>query len=769
MALQTPVLSPATPAVMAESALYRQRLEVIAEKRRLQEEIGAARRELEEEKLRVERLKRKSLRERWLMDGAAEGPERPEDPASKDPQSPEGQAQARIRNLEDSLFSLQSQLQLLQSASTGAQHRPAGRPAWRREGPRPLSQPSMEAGPAGLMDADKRTSLPAGPVGMSPESPSDPREESIGVLPALRPSPEAIGDSSEANGPCSGHSPVPEQLSPGASSVTKAKGDGVVEVVWAGLRATENSATGPTDVELEAKVEEVVLEAIGARQDSSSPELPAWVKEGRGVVEVVWEGLGGSDPDITGESGRGPEATHSRSPKLQEQSEAEMSRKEEDASRDSPEGVGQGGPGGEEGSFIWVERVALSEDWEELLMEGLEAPPGVECAGGPAALMGAQPREGGASWEVERREVEKSEDIEERGKVEKLRAEKDGAETPGREESQAEKEERKDGGDLLPAEVATDEEKWEVKRKEEEEPLEVEKGSEEEPATTEKALVVEKKAEGSPEPERKRSEKPLDQERDGESPLDREPKTTEILLDGETEGESSLDEETKGSKLLDERTGGEDSLDEETKGPKKLLDEGTGGEGSLDEETKGSKKLLDEGTGGEGSLDEETKGSKLLDREAEGTEPSSEAEKTSGSKEEASPEEQGKSSKGAELPVEDSSQPGAALRVQEEPTTEEQGLQGPEEQEGPAEEAARKPQPTAESEEPPGDATPLLAETPGPEQPAEGQPLLREEVSGTNLGDHPAPTYAPARQLELAEAKEGGGPKQKTCQCCVVM
>lgn len=39
------------------------------------------------------------------MDGAAEGPEPQKDPASKDPQSPEGQAQARIRNLEDSLFS----------------------------------------------------------------------------------------------------------------------------------------------------------------------------------------------------------------------------------------------------------------------------------------------------------------------------------------------------------------------------------------------------------------------------------------------------------------------------------------------------------------------------------------------------------------------------------------------------------------------------------------------------------------------------------------
>lgn len=47
---------------------------------------------------------RKSLRERWLMDGAAEKPEKPEDPTSKDSQSPEGQAQVRIRNLEDSLF-----------------------------------------------------------------------------------------------------------------------------------------------------------------------------------------------------------------------------------------------------------------------------------------------------------------------------------------------------------------------------------------------------------------------------------------------------------------------------------------------------------------------------------------------------------------------------------------------------------------------------------------------------------------------------------------
>ncbi|XP_052584500.1 paralemmin-3 isoform X1 [Peromyscus californicus insignis] len=625
------------------------------------------------------------------MDGAAEGPERPEDLASKDPQSPEGQAQARIRNLEDSLFSLQSQLQLLQSASTGAQHRPAGRPSWRREGPRPLSQPTMEACPAGLTDVDKRTSLPAGPVGMSPESPSDPRKELIEVLPALRPSPEATEASPEANGPCPEHSPLPEQLSLGAASVTKAKGDGVVEVDWAGLRATENSATDPTGMELEAKVEEVVLEAIGARQGTSSPELPTWVKESRGVVEVVWEGLGGSDPDVTGESGRNAEATQISSPRLQEQVEAEISRKEEGASRDSPEGAGQGDPGGEEGSFIWVERAALSEDWEELLMEGLEAPPGAGCVGGREALMGAQPRGSEESWEVERREVEKSEGMEERAMAEKLGAERGGAaEVPepaqGREESQAEKGDKGSQGPLQ-AERAAEEEQWAVKGKESEEALEVKTGGEEEPDTTEKPLAAEKKTEGPLEPERKGSEPPSAEERDGGSSLDRESKTSEELLEGEPGGEEQL----------------------------------------------------------------------------------AEAEKTPGAKEEVSPGEQGRSNEGAGFRVEDASQPGTPLCVQEEPTSEEQGLQGLEKQEGPVEETAREPQPCAESEDPPGDATPLLSETPAPEQPVEGQALLHQEVSSTNPGDHPAPTYAPARQLEVAEAKEAGGPKQKTCQCCVVM
>uniref|UniRef100_A0A8C9MD11 Paralemmin-3 n=1 Tax=Panthera tigris altaica TaxID=74533 RepID=A0A8C9MD11_PANTA len=250
---------------MAESSLYRQRLEVIA-------------------KLRVERLKRKSLRERWLMDGAAEEPEQQEDSTSKDPQSPEGQAQARIRNLEDSLFTLEVET----LAGLTLSLLPL-------QGHRPLSQPTVEAGPTGHTDLSRRASLPAGPVDTSPESPSEPRDEAVRVPPTLRLFPGAAGASSEANGPCPGPSPAAEQgpsqgLAASEGGVGEAKGRGVVEVVWEGLRATEDCATEATGPELEAKVEEMVLEAIGDRQEAACPEPPSWVKEDRGMEEVVWEG-----------------------------------------------------------------------------------------------------------------------------------------------------------------------------------------------------------------------------------------------------------------------------------------------------------------------------------------------------------------------------------------------------------------------------------------------------------------------------------------------
>ncbi|XP_077621901.1 paralemmin-3 [Crocuta crocuta] len=513
------------------------------------------------------------------MDGAADERQQQEDSTSKDPESPEVQAQARIRNLEDSLFTLQSQLQLLQSASTGAQHKSAGRPTWRRQGQRPLSQPPLEPGPTGHADLNKRASLPAGLVDTSPECPSEPRE-AVRVPPALRLFPGAAGTPSEANGPCPGPSPPPEQgpsQGPTASEggVGEAKGGSVVKVVWEGLRATEDCATEATGPELEAKVEEMVLEAIGDRQEASCAELPSWVKEDAGK--------------------KGPE----------EDAGADMSPvRERGRSEDSLEPERRGGEG-----TLRTERKAVEE----------AAPATGKAVEGP------------------------------------LRAEREGGE----------------------------------------EPLQVEqKGDEEEPEAAEEPLVT----------ERKGGEESLEAERAGEAPLEAE------------------------------KGGGEASPEaERTEGEGPLEAEGPGGEGPLEAE----------GTGGEGPL---------------------EAEKTQVVEEELSPEEQRESGRGQECQAEEGSEA--------ESRPEEEGPQPQEKQEGSLEEESVRPQMPAEGQGPSGDATPLLAETPAPEQPAECQPLLAVEGPGANPSARPVPTYAPARQPEPPAPPEGGeasGPKQKTCQCCVVM
>ncbi|XP_015422976.1 PREDICTED: paralemmin-3 [Myotis davidii] len=712
MALQSQVWSPATPIPMAESSLYRQRLEVIAEKRRLQEEIRAARGELEEEKLRVERLKRKSLRERWLMDGA-EGPEGPEEATLQDPQTPEGQAQDRIRNLEDSLFTLQSQLQLLQSASTGAQHKPSGRPIWRRQGPRPLSQPTVEAGTEGQTDLNKRASLPAEPVGTSLESLAEPRDEAVGVLPALRQVPGAAEVPSEANGPCPRPSPPLEQEH--NQGVTAAYG-GVVQVVWEGLRATEDCARRATGPELEAKVEEMVLEAIGDRLEASRPELPSWVKEDRGVVEVVWEGVGGteaSDSEASGEAGRGPQTAQTSSPRLQEGPEGAASGKGEGPPRGSPDGFRQGGSGGEEGSFIWVERVTLSEDWEELLVEGLEGPRALGKEGGEESPLGLGRLGGEETWDMERRQAEESLGTWKKGSEEKAGAEWEGIEV---------------------------------------------------------SLVAEKKGREEPlKPERRGGEGKVETEREGiAEPLGVESKAAEGSLRPEEEGgEETLGAEEKGVEEAQvvEKKGDEGKL-EATEEP--LTTERTEGEGSLTVER----------TGGEESRDEEKKGDEESPKaERTGGEEPLEAEKSQEVKEDVSPEEQRKPGIGEDCQAEEVSEAGAALGAKEELRPEEEGpQQSQEKQEGPPEEEAVKPQTPAEGQDPSGDATPLLAETPAPEQPTEQptecQPLLLVEEPKANPSAHPVPTYAPAQQPEPSappEGEEASGPKQKTCQCCAVM
>ncbi|XP_058583748.1 paralemmin-3 isoform X5 [Neofelis nebulosa] len=716
MALQSQMWSPATPTPMAESSLYRQRLEVIAEKRRLQEEIRAARRELEEEKLRVERLKRKSLRERWLMDGAAEEPEQQEDSTSKDPQSPEGQAQARIRNLEDSLFTLQSQLQLLQSASTGAQHKSPGRPTWRRQGHRPLSQPTVEAGPTGHTDLSRRASLPAGPVDTSPESPSEPRDEAVRVPPTLRLFPGAAGASSEANGPCPGPSPAAEQgpsqgLAASEGGVGEAKGRGVVEVVWEGLRATEDCAAEATGPELEAKVEEMVLEAIGDRQEAACPEPPSWVKEDRGIVEVVWEGVGGpesSDSEATGEGGRGQKAAQTSSPRLQVRLEG-AAPGEGGVPRGSSDGDGPGGSGGEEGSFIWVERVTLSEEWEELgeelVVEGLEGPRARGSGGGPESPLGVERGAGEDAWGAGRSQAEEPvESVGEGKKGTEEEAGADGSLVGERGGSEGSLEPERGGG----------EEKLRPERKAVEEPL----------------SAARKAVEGPLRAERERGEGPLRvEQKEGEEKLEA---SEEPLVTEGKEGEKSLEAE---------EGGGEAPSEAERTGGKALSGAEKGGEAPSEAER-----------GGEASL---------------------KAEETDVVEDHLSPEEQRESGGGKECQAEEVSEAGASLGAKEESRPEEEGPQPQEKQEGSLEEESVRPQTPAEGQGPSGDATtPLLAETPAPEQPAECQPLLQVEGPRANPSARPVPTYAPARQPEPPappEGEEASGPKRKTCQCCVVM
>ncbi|XP_034852560.1 paralemmin-3 [Mirounga leonina] len=673
------------------------------------------------------------------MDGSAEGTELQEESASKDPQSPEGQAQARIQNLEDSLFTLQSQLQLLQGASTGAQHKSSGKPTWRRQGHRPLSQPTVEAGPPDHADLNKRASLPAGPVDTSPESPSEPRDEAVRAPPALRLFPGAAGASSEANGPCPGPSPLPEQepcqgQAASKGGVDEAKG-GVVKVVWEGLRATEDCAMGATGPELEAKVEEMVLEAVGDRQEASCPELPSWVTKDRGIVEVVWEGVGGpdsSDSEATGEAGRGQKAAQTGSSRLQVRLEG-AAPGEGGIPRGSPDADGPGGSGGEEGSFIWVERVTLSEEWEELVVEGLEGPRVWGKGGGPESPLGAERGAGEEAWEAGRSQAEEPVGGG-KGSEEKAGTEQEGADMSLMVEREGSKPEQKVGEEELEAE------------KEDEEPLGVEqKGDEEKLEATEEPLVMERKeGKESPKVERTGGEEPLEAEEGGEAPLEAEKGGGEAPLGAEKGGgEESLKAEKGGieAPVKAEKRGGEEPLEAKKRG--------------------GEESLKAERTGGEEPLEAEKGG---------GEEPL-EAEKTEAVEEDLSPEEQRESGGGQECQAEEVSEAGAPLGAQEESRPEEEP-QPQEKQEGSLEERSVRPQSPAQGQGPLGDATPLLAETPAPQQPAECQPLLRAQGPRAHPSARPVPTYAPARQPEPsapAEGEEASGPKQKTCQCCAVM
>ncbi|XP_048104166.1 paralemmin-3 isoform X2 [Alosa alosa] len=90
---------------MDEAEKYQQRLQAIAEKRRLQEEQERVKREMEDERIRLQQLKRKSLRDQWLMEGP------PLSPDSAGPRSPLWGQQAQ--EIEQNIDSLQAKTERL--------------------------------------------------------------------------------------------------------------------------------------------------------------------------------------------------------------------------------------------------------------------------------------------------------------------------------------------------------------------------------------------------------------------------------------------------------------------------------------------------------------------------------------------------------------------------------------------------------------------------------------------------------------------------------
>ncbi|CAH2329820.1 palmdelphin, partial [Pelobates cultripes] len=91
---------------MEEAELMKERLLAITDKRRLQEDIAQRRLTIEEEKLKLHHLKKKSLREKWLLDGLSTmSPEEQEETLRQSQAD-----QKQIKSLELSIVRLEQEI-----------------------------------------------------------------------------------------------------------------------------------------------------------------------------------------------------------------------------------------------------------------------------------------------------------------------------------------------------------------------------------------------------------------------------------------------------------------------------------------------------------------------------------------------------------------------------------------------------------------------------------------------------------------------------------
>ncbi|XP_072500196.1 palmdelphin isoform X1 [Notamacropus eugenii] len=95
---------------MEETELVKERLQAITDKRKLQEEISQKRLKVEEEKLKHQHLKKKALREKWLLDGINSGKEHEE----MQKQNQQDQYQTKV--LEQSILRLEKEIEELEKA-----------------------------------------------------------------------------------------------------------------------------------------------------------------------------------------------------------------------------------------------------------------------------------------------------------------------------------------------------------------------------------------------------------------------------------------------------------------------------------------------------------------------------------------------------------------------------------------------------------------------------------------------------------------------------
>ncbi|XP_040202527.1 paralemmin-3 isoform X2 [Rana temporaria] len=93
---------------MEETQIYSQRLHGITEKRRILSEVDRIQRELDQQRVKLQQLKRKSLRDRWLMDGLVPT-------AGVEAENPLSETEGHIKDLELQLESLQSELVYLEN------------------------------------------------------------------------------------------------------------------------------------------------------------------------------------------------------------------------------------------------------------------------------------------------------------------------------------------------------------------------------------------------------------------------------------------------------------------------------------------------------------------------------------------------------------------------------------------------------------------------------------------------------------------------------